>query len=136
MSVYRSTQLPDFRPILNWAGVVGIVWLLLLWKCVEFSAQDYYAYAKSPPANALDAHVQIYAAGEQQFSPRRSFHSLSSLPPADQPIPDIVALFYTVLAMFVLPLVQLTFKPFISTAAHQLQWATLNISRAPPYLPH
>lgn len=131
MPVSRQPPLPDPRLVLSWIGAIGMLWLLLLWGSVGFSAQNLYAHEQSQPLVSPDVHV--YATSEQQFSPRRAPTVLSS-PPADQLIAIVSALFFAALAIF--PPLKTAISFWLNTApvAHQLQLATLNISRAPPSL--
>ncbi len=128
----RNQPTPDFRLLLSWAGAIGVLWLLLLWKSIGVYSQDYYNHTQSHVVVTSDAHV--FAAGEHNFSPRRALGFFSSVPPSDQLTPLVSALFFAALALFVRPKVRLA--PWLNSSpiAYRLQLATLNISRAPPRL--
>ena len=60
--------------MLSWTGAIGLLWLLLLWKSVGLASEGVYGYEPSLPVAAADIHA--YAAGEHQFSPRRTLNVL------------------------------------------------------------
>ncbi|PUA27316.1 MAG: hypothetical protein B0W54_12015 [Cellvibrio sp. 79] len=130
MSCTRTQSPPDFRLILSWTGAIGLLWLLLLWKSVGFAQESLYSYPSSQSVATADFHA--YAAGEHQFSPRRTLNVLSSVPPSDQLTPLISALYFAVLVIFIPLKTRLALWLNTSPIAYQLQLTTLNISRAPP----
>ncbi|WP_049631850.1 hypothetical protein [Cellvibrio sp. pealriver] len=132
MSVPHHPLVLDSRRILRWVGVMGILWLLLLWKCVGFSAQNFYLHQQSQPAIPVDAHAHIYVAGDHQFSPRRTLNALSPPPLSDYQVPLVSTVFFSLLALLSPQKNSVVYATEFSFAAHQLQLATLNISRAPP----
>ncbi|WP_331346200.1 hypothetical protein [Cellvibrio sp. UBA7661] len=132
MSVPRHLSLPDSRRMLRWAGVMGGLWLLLLWKCVGFSAQDFYLHQQSQPAIPVDAHAHIYVAGDHQFLPRRALNIALATPPSDHQVVFASTAFFNLLALLSPQKNSVVYAAEFLFAAHQLQLATLNISRAPP----
>lgn len=132
MSDSRNQPSPDFRLLLSWAGAIGVLWLLLLWKSIGGYSQDYYSHTQSQVVVTSDIHA--FAAGEHNFSPRRTLNVLSAAPPSDQLTPLVSALFLAALALFIPPKTRLALWLNSSPIAYRLQLATLNISRAPPIL--
>lgn len=133
MSVSHYQSLPNSRLILSWVGAIGVLWLLLLWKGIGFSAQGFYAHPQSQPLSSSDTYAH-HAATEHQLSPRRPANSVASTPVADPVVPVVGALFFTALVVFALLKTRINQWLILSPVAHQLQLATLNISRAPPSL--
>ena len=128
----RHQPLPDFRLMLSWTGAIGLLWLLLLWKSVGLAPENLYGYPSSQSVATADFHA--YAAGEHQFSPRRTLNVLSSVPPTDQLTPLISALYFAALVIFIPLTTRLARWLNVSPVASPLQLTTLNISRAPPLL--
>jgi hypothetical protein len=122
--------LSDFRFILSWSGVIGLLWLLVLWKGFEYSSQYFYSYLPSQTAITFDD--QIYAVGERQFSSRPNTNGLFSPPPSDQSGIFISALFFV--ALIIVPPLKTRLETRLNTSpvAHRLRLQTLNISCAPP----
>lgn len=118
--------------MLSWVGAIGLLWLLLLWKGAEFSSENLYGYQSSQSVASAD--FPTYAAGEHNFSPRRTLNVLSSAPPSDQLTPLISALYFAALIIFIPLATRLSPWLNIAPVAYRLQLATLNISRAPPSL--
>jgi hypothetical protein len=103
----HQQPLSDFRFILRWSGVIGLLWLLVLWKGFEYSSQYFYSYL--PTQTAITFDDQIYAVGERQFSSRSHTNGLLSPPPSDQSGIFISALFFG--ALIIIPPLKTRLEP-------------------------